>query len=127
LDKGEMMKLGLENKMTENEINELKDRLYSGFMVMFEEGTKLGKTTNKEYDELDENIKNTIQMKINELVDFFGTDCLWIKEPPKYYNERKKISGFDYSNRFADEVNEDIKNEFEEEIPEWVNKSRPFD
>lgn len=140
------MDLNLDNRLTEEEQNELKRRVFSVMDQMFLEGISAGRELNRE--ELHYGTEQYIQDKISFLSNYFLQDKIWTDNPPANYKDKKNIPKYDAENSaFEGRIekveagkNIDVDKEvgmdgFEdgkpdwakaEKKPSWANDKKPF-
>ena len=140
------MDLNLDNRLTEEEQNELKRRVFSVMEQMFLEGISTGRELNRE--ELHYGTEQYIQDKISFLSNYFLQDKIWSDNPPSNYKDKKNIPKYDAENSVFEgriekveagkkiDVNsevgsatmEDNKPDWAkaEKKPSWVNDKKPF-
>jgi hypothetical protein len=134
--------LNLDNRLTEEEQNELKRRVFSVMDQMFLEGISAGRELNRE--ELHYGTEQYIQDKILFLSNYFLQDKIWTDNPPSNYKEKKNVPNYDAENsvfegrieKVEDGKNIDVDTEatntgkpdwaIEEEKPSWADNKRPF-
>lgn len=139
------MDLNIEQKLNEDEINELKKRVYSFAEQMFFSGLSTGRELNRE--PLQEKTETYIKDRLSYMTSYFIRDDVWKVMPAQGYNPDPniKVPEFNPISEFKGDVDKmkgmasDIygvvnsssdqnkpdwaKNE---EKPEWVGEKKPF-
>ena len=140
------MDLNLDDRLTDEEQNELKRRVFSVMDQMFLEGISAGRELNRE--ELHYGTEQYIQDKISFLSNYFLQDKIWTDNPPSNYKEKKNIPKYDAVNskfegriekvEAGKQINVDTEIESDgfddgkpewakaEEKPSWANDKKPF-
>lgn len=135
------MKLNLRERLTEEEINELRKRVFGFAHQMFLNGLTTGRELNREIimNEAEQFIKD----KISAMSKYFVDDDIWEVMPPVGYNPDPKVKIADPSRKMNVLMDEAIKKAGDgihnatnaamgmdpshmEEKPEWADKFRPF-
>lgn len=140
------MKLELESKLNELEINELRKRVFSFAEQMFMEGLSTGRELNREL--LQASAETFMKDRISYMTSYFVRDEIWEAMPPHGYNPNPNVPVREFikeqsafpgdvdtmlatakagDGMLAESVNIN-KPEWadKQEIPEWANKARPF-
>ena len=141
------MDLNLDDRLSADEQNELKRRVFSLMEQMFLEGVSTGRELNRE--QLFVETEQYVQDKISFLTNYFVQDKIWRDNPPSSYKEKKVIPSYDTVNssfegridkvdkgrsinvdtEVGTSVMEDNKPQWakDEEKPEWVDsEKKPF-
>lgn len=140
------MDLNLDTRLTDEEQNELKRRVFSLMEQMFLEGISTGRELNREQFFVE--TEKYVQDKISFLTNYFVQDKIWADNPPANYREKKNIPVYDTENstfegriekveqgkkinvdtEVGSKVMEDNKPDWakEESKPDWANEKKPF-
>jgi len=136
------MDLNLDDRLTTEEQNELKRRVFAVMDQMFMEGISAGRELNRE--ELHYDTEKYIQDKILFLSNYFVNDKVWSEQPPANYREKKHIPSYDETNSEYEgkidnvengkKINVDIETTpsnkpdwaKDEKKPVWDNPEKPF-
>ncbi len=140
------MNLNLDTRLTAEEQNELKRRVFSLMEQMFLEGISTGRELNRE--EFFVETEKYVQDKISFLTNYFVQDKIWVDNPPANYKEKKNIPAYDAKNsefegriekvedgkkinvdtEVGSAVMEDNKPDWakEESKPDWAEEKKPF-
>lgn len=78
------MDLNLEDRFTEQELNELRKRVFSFADQMFMEGVSVGRELNRE--EIYDTTEQFVRDKLSAMTAYFVRDDLWKSMPPHGYN-----------------------------------------
>ena len=89
------MDLNLDTRLTAEEQNELKRRVFSLMEQMFLEGISTGRELNRE--EFYAETEKYVQDKISFMTNYFVQDKIWSDNPPASYREKKVIKEYDSS------------------------------
>ncbi len=128
------MDLNLNDKLTEEEQNEIKRRAFSMMEQLFFEGVSTGRELVRE--NLHFETEKYITDKILFLSNYFLDDKVWSEQPPANYREQKEVPKYEPENaEFGcpiDKIDEsrnlniDDTPETSEEKPEWAKEEKPF-
>ena len=134
------MKLNLRERMTEEEITELRKRVFGFAHQMFVNGVTVGRELNRELimNDTEQHIKD----KISAMSKYFIDDGIWEAMPPVGYNPDPRVKIPDPSSMMNELMGQAIKNASEGihnaanslqnanhppiEKPEWADKVKPF-
>lgn len=136
------MKLNLKERLNEEEINELRKRMFGFAHQMFVNGLGVGRDLNREIvmSETEQFIKD----KISAMSKYFVEDEIWEAMPPVGYNPDPKVKIADPSRKMnelikdaIDKASNGVHRATNEDIgfdgvpdpgekPEWADKFRPF-
>lgn len=110
------MDLNLEQRFNEQELNEIRKRVFSFADRMFLEGISVGRELNNEaiYDTTEQFVRD----KLSAMTSYFIRDDLWVSMPPHGYNPNPNVNIPDpvdlvnYENTMnkADKMNEFVHN-----------------
>ncbi len=128
------MNLDLENRLTPEEINELRKRAFSYAEQMFFEGISVGRELNRE--PLQEKTEKFIKDKLSAMSKFIINDAVWKIMPAQGYNPNPNVTIPDVSDMMNETMNQEIdnvqnmyqnvNNTVHEEAPEWAKETKPF-
>lgn len=128
------MNLDLENRLTPEEINELRKRAFSYAEQMFFEGISVGRELNRE--PLQEKTEKFIKDKLSAMSKFIINDDVWKIMPAQGYNPNPNVTIPDVSDMMNENMNQEIdnvqnmyqnvNNAAHEEAPEWAKETKPF-
>ena len=135
------MDLNLKEKLSPEEIVEIRKRVFSFADQMFMEGISIGRSLDRE--DFQSTTEDFVRDKISAMTEYFVRDDLWKAQPPIGYNPDPNVDLPEPSHTMRSSVENSIDmaedpggnindvehehDEFKEEKPEWANQKRPFD
>lgn len=135
------MKLNLMERLTEEELVEIRKRVFSFADQMFMEGISVGRELSK--DDFHSSTEDFVRDRISAMTSYFVRDDIWESMPPTGYNpdpnvdipepSQEMMDNFGKAIETADNIDDIVNNpvsgsddDISEEKPEWADKPNPF-